>query len=486
MWCSICSETYNETSLLRCGHSFCRGCIGRELEKPGDAGLPNCPTCETLPFRPQGNRTCRMAFHFMFAPQDDDTTGIVFTCNQSPIPTIKFCPQDGGSLCFDHLMALSKSPGQVQPNVSRCPIHMRPNTFHCLDDDTNICAHCISRLHRGHRVESVYEASMKKKEPSSSKSQDLVEHQPEPSGLVTKVSLLFQELRKHLEDLEKKVLSKVFGQVEQVSAPCHDDIQELDSKKDESKTILTIKEPCTSSYDPSAVSKLKEPESGDGDVVFQDAGEAPHLDAALILHYNTVDVLSADCNGCFMNREVEILLDEDTAGNNIDISFGISPLSSIYWKEDQRPKPKTPKRFRNHQVLSETIFSKGRHFWTLETSKWGSWRFGVAYPSIARKGFRSYVGCSDKSWVLCKWRNQYSAMHACKVIELPDELTCQRFGVYLDYEAGHLSFHELSVPVRHLHTFTTTFTEPLHAVFSLWVDSHGDAWMLLNQRRPYD
>lgn len=78
-------------------------------------------------------------------------------------------------------------------------------------------------------------------------------------------------------------------------------------------------------------------------------------------------------------------------------------------------------------------------------------------------------------------------MHACKEIKLPNKFTCQALGVYLDYEAGHLSFYELSDPIRHLHTFNATFTKPLHAVFRLWLDSYGGAWMILKNRgRPVD
>lgn len=39
-------------------------------------------------------------------------------------------------------------------------------------------------------------------------------------------------------------------------------------------------------------------------------------------------------------------------------------------------------------------------------------------------------------------------------------ITIKRFRVYLDYEAGELSFYELCDPIRHLYTLT----EPLHAV----------------------
>ncbi|KAG8431970.1 hypothetical protein GDO86_018519 [Hymenochirus boettgeri] len=62
-------------------------------------------------------------------------------------------------------------------------------------------------------------------------------------------------------------------------------------------------------------------------------------------------------------------------------------------------------------------------------------------------------------------------IHDSNNIKLPHVPSCNRIRISLDYEAGRLSFYELSDPIRHLHTFTAPFTESLHGAF--WVYNKG-------------
>ncbi|PIO34096.1 hypothetical protein AB205_0147010, partial [Aquarana catesbeiana] len=127
-------------------------------------------------------------------------------------------------------------------------------------------------------------------------------------------------------------------------------------------------------------------------------------------------------------------------------------------------RPKTPERFRDYpQVLSSQSFSSGQHYWDVDVGGSENWRVGVCYPSIDRTGGEACIGKNDKSWCLARngqtyWRKPYS-----NVIHIIGNIS-NTVRIYLDYEAGRISFYDLCDPIRHLHTFTTTFTEPLHAV----------------------
>ncbi|XP_056405469.1 tripartite motif-containing protein 14-like [Hyla sarda] len=374
---------------------------------------------------------------------------------------------------------------------------------HCVEGAAYLCNHCI--VHRGQLVKSLEEDSVKKellsnvlKELSTSKAEteDNIQSLNKESqyfqskqGLSRKVSMVFEILKKHMDTIEKRVLSEISRQVEEASGSYQAEIQEMEAKKKElSRKMAPIMELCAMT-DPITVLERMEPEVGGVDGNPQETTAdcrkaARDMDEGLIsqiLHTGLAELVVTAHSTLFMDEESNILLDENTMGNNLLL---LPDNKSFVWSKTQKSKPKTPGRFRDHQVLSSTSFSTGRHFWTVETSKIGNWRFGVSYGSIARKGFRSYIGCNDKSWGLCKWNNQYSAMHACKVTKIPDRFTCQRFGVYLDYEAGHLSFYELCNPIRHLYTFNTIFTEPLFGVFRLWLDSNrGETWMSLRTDR---
>ncbi|XP_068094532.1 tripartite motif-containing protein 14-like [Hyperolius riggenbachi] len=170
--------------------------------------------------------------------------------------------------------------------------------------------------------------------------------------------------------------------------------------------------------------------------------------------------------GCIIQEATDILLDINTANNNLHISEDLKIVSR---SDISQNRPETPERFQDYcQVISRQSFSSGRHYWEVDVRKSEGWNVGMCYPSIARRGEQSWIGNNNKSWCLYRYNNQCYVGHDSKVIRLPVNVSSNRVGIYLDYEAGRLSFYDLCVPIRHLHTFTATFTsEPLHA--ALWV-----------------
>ncbi|XP_073469614.1 E3 ubiquitin/ISG15 ligase TRIM25-like [Aquarana catesbeiana] len=158
----------------------------------------------------------------------------------------------------------------------------------------------------------------------------------------------------------------------------------------------------------------------------------------------------------------DILLDVRTAGNNLQISDDRKTAS---WSSSYQNRPETPERFQDYyQVMSSQRFSSGRHYWEVDVGGSGLWRVGMCYPSIDRRGRQSVIGDNKKSWSLeGGWDDQHSVIHNGNKIRLPGDVSSERVRIDLDYEAGRISFYDLCDPIRHLHTFHTTFTEPLHA-----------------------
>ncbi|XP_073473164.1 nuclear factor 7, brain-like [Aquarana catesbeiana] len=159
----------------------------------------------------------------------------------------------------------------------------------------------------------------------------------------------------------------------------------------------------------------------------------------------------------------DILLDVGTASNLLHIS---DDQKTVSWSSSHQKRPETPERFQCSQVMSSQRFSSGRHYWEVDVRRAGYWRVGMCYPSIDRRGGQAYIGNNKKSWSLeggWGWDNQHSVIHDRKEIRLPSIVSSGKARIDLDYEAGRISFYDLCDPIRHLHTFTTTFTEPLHA-----------------------
>ncbi|XP_073480037.1 tripartite motif-containing protein 14-like [Aquarana catesbeiana] len=156
-----------------------------------------------------------------------------------------------------------------------------------------------------------------------------------------------------------------------------------------------------------------------------------------------------------------ILLDINTAHNDLQISDARKTVSR---SDRNQNHPKTPERFLYwSQVLSSRRFSSRRHYWEVDVRGSDSWRVGMCYPSIDRRGQQSLIGYNKKSCGLDRTGNQFGVIHDSKCVPLPTNPSSNRVRIYLDYEAGRISFYDLCDPIRHLHTFTTTFTEPLHA-----------------------
>ncbi|XP_063786686.1 E3 ubiquitin/ISG15 ligase TRIM25-like [Pseudophryne corroboree] len=509
--CSICLSIYTDPVTLRCGHNFCRVCIDRVLDTQEGAGAYICPECRAVcqerPALQRNITLCNIVGSFLSTRTDQEETGIFCTyCVDSPVPAAKSCLLCEASLCDKHLRVHSKSAEHVlcDPTTAlgnrKCSVHKKILEYYCTEDAACICVYCrLDGEHQGHHVEMLNEASEKKKEKLRNVLQKLTtrreetekrvqslqerrrEDQGKAAGVIETVTALFRDIRRQLEDLEKRVLSEISRQEQCISLSggnllrfvfsLSDLIQQLEIKKDElSGKMRHIEELCNMS-DP--VTVLQEPDTGDlcdtedtetHDNQVHGAGD---LDVGLIsgtLH-TLSDIITGLNTGIYVQEATDLLLDVTTAGNTIQISGDRKTLTLSHIKQK---RPLTPEGFQGPQVISTRGFSSGRHYWEVDVSKSVWWGVGMCYPSIDRRGLKLYIGYNNKSWCVCrKMYNQYSVMHDSTVFRLPDNIRCDRVRVYLDYEAGQMSFYSLCDPIRHLHTYTAALTEPLHA--ALWV-----------------
>ncbi|XP_072001291.1 E3 ubiquitin-protein ligase TRIM21-like [Engystomops pustulosus] len=515
--CSICLTTYTDPVMLRCGHNFCRVCIDRVLDTQDGSGGYSCPECrEEFQERPallKDFALRKLIQNLLTTQPTPRETGIFCTyCVDSPVPAVRSCLHCEASLCDKHLKVHSKSPEHVlsDPSTSlenrKCSVHKELIKYYCTKDDICICVSCsLAGEHRGHQVEMLDEASEKKKkklinilqklitkrEETEERVQSLEElrrkAQEKASGEAERVTALFIDIRRRLDDLEKRVLSDISRQEKEKSLSLSALIQKLEIQKDElSRKMGHIEELCNMT-DPLTVLQepdtgdLCDPEEGGGD---EDTGghdnqrhDVDGLDVTVIsdtLH-TLCDIISGIRSRIYVMVPADILLDVNTAGNYLHISDDLKTATRTQEKQNY---PKTAERFQDYpQVMSSRRFTSGRHYWDVEGSRKGMWSVGMCYPSISKIGRQSYIGDNNKSWGLKWYNNQYSVIHDSNEIQLCDNISSDRFRICLDYEAGELSFYELCDPIRHLHTFTTTFTEPLRAVLCVW---EGSIWSTTN------
>ncbi|XP_063060200.1 NACHT, LRR and PYD domains-containing protein 3-like isoform X2 [Engraulis encrasicolus] len=161
----------------------------------------------------------------------------------------------------------------------------------------------------------------------------------------------------------------------------------------------------------------------------------------------------------------ELTLDPNTAHKQLSLSAGNRTVTRS--TEDQWHPDQSDRFVSVRQVLCGEGLS-GRCYWEAE---WDGDEavIAVAYKSIKRdgKGDESWFGGNDKSWCLTYRAKSFSVRHDNNTTDIPDPSPLStRVGVYLDWPAGTLSFYSASNDtLTHLHTFDSTFTEPLYPGF---------------------
>ncbi|XP_073463235.1 E3 ubiquitin/ISG15 ligase TRIM25-like [Aquarana catesbeiana] len=485
--CAVCMNAYAKLMMLNCGHEFCRKCITKVLDTlETNEEYYSCPECgeifesgsELQRFREFSDNEERLE-----STERGREQPVIFCsyCIDLDTPAVKSCLLCEDHHCEDHLRRHITSPEHVLVKPThdlksrKCPIHNRILEYYCNEDEACICGSCKDGGHQGHQVEKLEKVSpVREKVKTEKKLNNLYEQsgrmEENKADITDKVDRLFRDIRQRLEDLEERVRREVFRQAK--SSSVSNIIQELDSKKDERlRKMGEIEE------------LYNTPDQKDGALhgstkkvtdVQNEACEQDEFLISMILHTGLSDIVKMKDDLFPVLQPSGITLDMNTAANDVQISDDLKTAKSTTDVNQKRPRHR---KFQTCRVLSTNMISSGRHYWVVETSTSGNWAVGMCYPSI-RKG-QGWIGETEKSWGLKKLYGSYHVQHKRNSKHLSDMVPCNSFGVCLDYEAGRLSFYALCDPIRLLHTFTTTFTEPLHAVLQVGeVGSHSQIKVL--------
>ncbi|KAL7825467.1 hypothetical protein AOLI_G00326740 [Acnodon oligacanthus] len=169
---------------------------------------------------------------------------------------------------------------------------------------------------------------------------------------------------------------------------------------------------------------------------------------------------------------VNLTLDPNTVNRRLSLSERNRKVNDV---GEYQSYPDHPDRFYYwSQVLSVESLT-GRCYWEVQRS-------GFVYISVSYRGIRRKrdskdcrFGFNNHSWSLNCINNSYTVCHNNHFTDLPAPPSpSNRVGVYLDWGSGTLSFYTISPnthTMTHLHTITTTFTEPLYAGFYINYDS---------------
>uniref|UniRef100_A0A3B3C7P4 NACHT domain-containing protein n=1 Tax=Oryzias melastigma TaxID=30732 RepID=A0A3B3C7P4_ORYME len=166
-----------------------------------------------------------------------------------------------------------------------------------------------------------------------------------------------------------------------------------------------------------------------------------------------------------------LTIDTNTVNRNLKLSDN---NRKVTFEKELQSYPDHPDRFDHwYQLLCRDGLT-GRCYWEVEWTNRVS--ITVSYRGIRRKGNTNdcFFGENNQSWsLICTDYDGFYVWHNNNKTPVCSSVSSSlRVAVYVDYPGGILSFFRVSSDsLIHLHTFNTTFTEPLYPGFGLWPGS---------------
>lgn len=167
---------------------------------------------------------------------------------------------------------------------------------------------------------------------------------------------------------------------------------------------------------------------------------------------------------------IEVTFDPDTAHSGLILS---ADRKQVRCCDSKRKLPENPKRFTESVfVLGKQGFSSGRFYFEVQVKGKTKWSIGVAKESVSRKGDIK-LRPQNGFWTLwMKSRGEYRAL-AGPPVSVPLRSAFEKVGVFVDYEAGLVSFHDVNNAAT-IYSFTGChFTERLFPFFDPSINNDG-------------
>ncbi|XP_060095212.1 E3 ubiquitin-protein ligase TRIM39-like [Heteronotia binoei] len=438
--CSVCLEYLKDPVMIDCSHNFCRVCITRWWEDL-NRDFP-CPVCR---------KTFR---HRMLKPNR----------------------QLGNMVEIAKQLQVSNKRKVRDENL--CEKHHEELRLFCKDDQEAVCLVCeISHEHRSHTVISLDDASIEYKEklqkclaPLERKLQDIANcksrEEKKPGELKRKVESRrqliiseFEELHQFLGEEQQILLSRLEDEEKEILQKLKDNVTQLSEQRlSLNNLIAEIEEKCLES----GIEMLKDVKN-----TLERCEEIQAQEPALI----SIELEKNFCNfprQYFILRKIikgltgDFTLDPETAHPNLVLS---EDRKSVKFVEQRlRDLPDSPRRFSVYPcVLATEGFTSGRHYWEVEVGEKTHWALGVCNDSVSRKGETTSLP-ETGYWRVRLFNGDKYAATTTPFTPLNVTVKPKRVGVFLDYEAGKLSFYNVT-DRSHIYTFIDKFTEKLWPLF---------------------
>uniref|UniRef100_A0A2K5H9R9 Tripartite motif-containing protein 5 n=1 Tax=Colobus angolensis palliatus TaxID=336983 RepID=A0A2K5H9R9_COLAP len=469
--CPICLELLTEPLSLDCGHSFCQTCITAKIKESVtiSRGESSCPVCQSR-FQPGKLRPNRHLANIV-----------------ERVKEVKMSPQEG-----------------QQRDI--CEHHGKKLQIFCKEDGKVICWVCeLSQEHQGHQTFRINEVVKECQEKLQAALQKLTKEDQEAEKLeddirqertiwknyiqIERQKILkgFNEMRVILDSEEQKELQKLEeGEVNVLDNLAAARDQLVQQRQDASKLISDLQRRLRGSSvemlsifvitrSESWTLKKPKPVSKKLKSVFK----APDLSRILQVHKELTDVQ------CYW---VDVMLNPDSATPNVAVSVDQRQVATV---RTLTFKNSNPRDFSAFGVLGCQYFSSGKYYWEVDVSGKIAWILGV-HSKISSPNKRKSSGfvfdpSVNYANVYSKYRPQYGywvigLQNTCEYNAFEDSSSADpkvltlfmavppcRVGVFLNYEAGIVSFFNVTNHGALIYKFSgCRFSQPAYPYFNPW------------------
>ncbi|XP_034532706.1 zinc-binding protein A33-like [Notolabrus celidotus] len=521
--CCICLDTYNNPVSIQCGHNFCLHCIEGYWDTRNKS---ECPLCkETFRVRPELRINRGFAeivdilkrFATLPNHEEEDTNNTRNQRYNADVPcdicykhkskSVKSCLMCQMSYCQDHLTphlrdaALQRhrlADPDTFPSSNLCRQHNKPLTKFCRKDQTPLCEECTATDHRQHNVVIMERATKKAKTDLRNTKTEIKqmiharEHKMEQmknsvylskkikeeeiqrssqvcTALITIVERNQAELVEEVTERQQAVEKRAEVLLDQLQQ----EIWDLKTKGNELHHLQHTQNPLHLLQSFTSLGRLPSTREW-SDVEVHSDNCVGMMSRAV---YKLGDVcqelanrLASEDSEKMHQYAVDITLDPETASGWLVVSPDRKQVSC---QIKRQPVTDRPQRFDSCVcILGEQAFTSGRCYWEVEVGDKTDWDLGLARESIKRKG-ALVVNPDSGYWAIC--RRGGSTLSACTgpTVNINIQDTPRKVGVFLDYEAGLVSFYDAEAKT-HIYTYSgCAFTEALHPYFNPCLQENG-------------
>ncbi|NXS98580.1 TRI39 ligase, partial [Jacana jacana] len=468
--CPICLEYMSEPVSIDCGHNFCRGCIAKHCQEEKGLwadGRFSCPQCRASCHR-GGFRPNRQLANIVESIQQLGLRAGVGTetglgsgtplCAQHDERLKLFCEEEEEAICV----------------VCRESLRHRSHTVYPIEEAAQVykvklqksLEHLLKEVEEVKKRESAERMKTQECKAAAWLTLPLFTHVPSCHKETVKkkrerIVSEFGKLHRLLADEERLLLQKLEVEEKQILLMINESLAKLVEQKSLlEELILEIKEKTQQPAD-RLLKDMKILLSRCEEVTLR----SPKAVSVTLKENYSIPNCCLGMRDMLKKFKVDVTLDPETAHPDLILSED---------RKSVRRRSKklllslldNPKRFNSVPVvLGSQVFFSGRSYWEVQVGDKPEWGLGLYRDSASRKG-NVLFSPNNGYWVL-RLQNggNYEALTS-PVSPLTLSVRPRCIGIFLDYEAGEISFYNVS-DHSHIYTFTDRFLGNLRPLFFL-------------------